>query len=164
LDEVEIGPFPELKVASADDGVFVPKFAGDVHYEKERESFVWPARTCTNPDCSGVRSGKPVVFAHPLPGVTLDADGRPVLPRWSDEENRAHLPRCPLCNETRFVVKYDSPEVAERRRVLLAELAATRRARIEAKQSGQPLPASIRTPNAIMQDLANLPMLYLEGK
>ena len=163
VEDVEIGPFPPLRASSRDGGVLVPKFAGDVHYDAENETFNWPAKVCKNPNCAG-EAGRPVVFVRALPDITLDASGRPVLPVWSDEENWELRPICPVCNQDRWIAKYDPPEVAKRRAKLRAELDATRRARIESKQSGKPLPDGLRTPNEIMHDLANLPNLYMPGK
>ena len=66
IEDVEIGPFPELRVEGRDDGVLVPTFAGDVHYDAERGAFAWPARTCKNPNCPGAGdAANPVVFARP---------------------------------------------------------------------------------------------------
>ena len=68
---------------------------------------------------------------------------------------------CPQCGEKKRIRPYDPPQVAERRQLLLDQLAAARAARRAARRSGQPLPVGVRSPNDIMRDLDALPQLFL---
>ncbi len=68
---------------------------------------------------------------------------------------------CPACGSSNAVRPYEPPQAFARRELLEEELRAARAARRAAKQAGQPMPTDHRTPAAIMQDLSNLPKLYL---
>jgi hypothetical protein len=84
------------------------------------------------------------------------------MPDWTEAEiKKAFRAVCPACRQSKWVEAYEPPEIAERRKMLKTELDATRVARREAKRNGTPLPAGLRTPTQIMQDLSALPKVYL---
>ena len=68
---------------------------------------------------------------------------------------------CPACGRSEGIRHYEPPESLERRKLLEEELSAARAARRAAKEAGEPMPSDHRTPAAIMQDLSNVPKVYL---
>ena len=122
----------------------------------------WRAMVCDNPNCSGRLDGKPHVFTHPVDDPPLTADGRINHGAW-DRMSIAHFYslKCPACGDNKQLHEYDPPQVAERRQLLLDQLAAARAARRKIRHSGQPLPTGIRSPSDIMRDLSSLPKLFI---
>ena len=110
------------------------------------------ALSCSLPDCPGKgEDGQPYLFCRASSG----SHGK------SSEARGDSTVNCPACGRGEGVRHYEPPQALVRRELLEEELRAARAARRAAKQAGQPMPTDHRTPAAIMQDLSNLPKLYL---
>jgi hypothetical protein len=68
---------------------------------------------------------------------------------------------CPVCKSVDFMRAYDPPETESRRRELEAELQASYDAYAKAAQRKEANPKGVRSPKKIMEDLANLPKVFL---
>ena len=161
---VDVKPLEPLRMEPADENeYFVDEDPGAGFCVDPRTGNVaWRAMVCDNPDCSGRRDGKPHVFTQPVDDPPLTVDGRIDHGAW-DRMAIAHFYslKCPACGDNKRIREYDPPPVAERRQLLLDQLAAARAARRKIRRSGQPLPTGIRSPSDIMRDLSALPKLFL---
>jgi hypothetical protein len=109
-----------------------------------------PAMTCSNPRCTGEGpDGGPFLVYYRMPDIKFRSDG--TMYRIDIEPPAA---RCPACGQV-SLLEYKLPEAVTRRAELLDELKAARAARWQGKGN------SDRTPSSIMQDLSELPRLYL---
>jgi hypothetical protein len=121
------------------------------NYDQATGRWTWPAFQCRNPACKA-QTGKPLLFACEIPGVTLGDDGNPVFP----PDTATGGATCPRCRQQNVYV-HTLPEVAARRAELEAELAASRAAR----QQGTAASGQHRPPQEIMDEISALPKLYL---
>ena len=142
--------------------VFAPQAQGPAHLDPNTGEIAWRAMVCRNPNCNGPLSdGQGHVFALPIPNTRV-IGGELVLP--PDQELMAFVKkdfRCTACGSSKFLSEYDPPDVAGRRAELVEELAAARKARASAKQTGTDALTNYRAPAAIMYELSTLPALYL---
>jgi hypothetical protein len=123
------------------------------HYDQATGRWTWRAFQCRNPACKG-QTGKPLLFAHQIPGVTLGENGKPIFP--PEAAGMMGAAACPRCQGSNVHV-HTLPGVAARRAELEAELAASRAARQQATVTGD----EHRPPQQIMDEMAALPKLYL---
>ena len=106
---------------------YQPTAAYDVrtmaYYNPSLDRWTWPAFECRNPACR-TGTGKALLFAHEIPGVSVDEDGKPNYPK----DANMSIVVCPRCNQKNVHV-LELPEVTARRVELEVELAASRAAR-----------------------------------
>jgi hypothetical protein len=121
------------------------------HYDQATGRWTWPAFECRNPACK-VQTGKALLFACEIPGVTLGDDGFPVFP----PDTATGGATCPRCRQQNVYI-YTLPEAAARRAELEAELAASRAVR----RQGTAASGQHRPPQQIMDEMTALPKLYL---
>lgn len=130
--------------------VVLKGFRGNAIREPESGRYAWPAMMCRNPDCSGQRHASGVfLFVVRLDrktGVEITESGRVV-----GYDSR---PTCPSCG-SQDVSRYRLPGMDAKVAELRDELRASYTALDAGSGDGH------RTPAAIMQDLTNLPQLYL---
>lgn len=113
------------------------------------------ALSCRMSDCPGKgEDGQPYLFYRVSPG-------RESHSRWPVATRRGGTLVCPACGRNDGIHHYDPPQAVERRKLLEKELRDSRAARRAAKQAGESMPTDHRTPAVIMQDLSNLPKVYL---
>jgi hypothetical protein len=124
----------------------------------------WRALACLRPGC-GVDASRqePRLFANVIEGVTISPDQ---LVRVPESKTGAPLDlpvsTCPVCGASgTVIVPYEAPERVRRRQELEAELGRVRGIRSAAERSGQPPPTDVRTPARIMQEMSDLPQVYL---
>ena len=145
---------------------------GSTYHDPETGQIARLALSCNLPDCPGKGDdGKPYVFCRVSSGKEFDRTSPGEEPstgnitttqgKWPVATERHGAPFCPACDRNVGVHHYEPPQALERRELLEEELRAARAARRAAKQAGEPMPTDHRTPAAIMQDLSNLPKLYL---
>ncbi|MCG8586368.1 MAG: hypothetical protein MI757_16795 [Pirellulales bacterium] len=153
-----VGPHPQLVLDLRDNEIAPREDQGAYYVEPQSNALTWSAFTCMNAACTGRGGeGRPFLFVRKIDGIAVGADGRVELsPQASRELLTA--PACPACGSNEWTGAYEPPEVAQRRILLEAELAAARR---EAKRAGGTPSADFRTPMEIMQELSKLPKLYL---
>jgi len=155
------GPHAELVVDLRENEVAPLEDQGGAYFDAQSGNVTWPAYTCMNAKCNAQgNDGRPFLFPRKLDDVRVDAEGRVVLGAAAGQQLLAP-PTCPACNSNKWTGAYEPPEIAERRVLLEAELAAARAARRKAKHAGTAMPDDHRTPMVIMTDLATLPKLYL---
>jgi len=111
----------------------------------------------TKCDAQG-KDGRPFLLVHKL-DASVGAEGRVVLSQAAGL-NILAPPTCPACNSNKWTGAYEPPEIAERRVLLEAELAASRAARRKAKHAATAMPDDHRTPAEIMYEISKLPKLY----
>jgi hypothetical protein len=138
---------------------YQPTAAYDVrtmaHYDQATGRWTWQAFQCRNPACRA-QTGKPLLFAYEIPGVTLGDDGKPVFPPEAAMEGAT----CPRCHQKNVHV-HTLPEAAARRAELEAEVAASRADRQRAREQGTAASGGHRPSQAIFDEMAALPKLYL---
>jgi hypothetical protein len=74
-----------------------------------------------------------------------------------DPKDLEALP-CPVCGSTDFMRPYETPQAIAKREELERELQAYRDAK---KKDPKHIPAGLRTPKAIMEDLSKLEAVFL---
>ena len=155
------GPHPELVVELRAGEVAPLEDQGAAYVDPASGKVAWPAYTCMNADCGAQgKGGRPFLFVRKLDDITVEEDGRIVLGHAAGLKLLT-APTCPACNSNKWTGAYEPPEIAQRRVLLEAELAASRAARAKAKRAGETPPTDFRTPMEIMRDLSALPKLYL---
>ncbi|MCG8587102.1 MAG: hypothetical protein MI757_20545 [Pirellulales bacterium] len=155
------GPHPELVLDLKENEVAPNEDQGAAYFDAASGKVTWPAYTCMNAKCNAQgKDGRPFLFVRKLRDIKVESDGGVTIGPAGGRKLLS-APKCPACNSNEWAGAYEPPEVAERRVLLEAELAASRAARREAKNSGTTLSPSHRTPMAIMYDLSALPKLYL---
>jgi hypothetical protein len=138
---------------------YQPTAAYDVrsmaHYDQATGRWTWQAFECRNPACSA-QTGRPLLFAHMIAGVTVGENGKTVFPKDAAMDGAT----CPRCNQTNVYI-HTLPEVAARRAELEAELAASRAAHQRAREQRTAPSGDYRPPQQIMDEMTALPKLYL---
>lgn len=123
------------------------------------------ALTCVLEDCPGKGPpGKPFLFHRVYPRVHLDDAGQivwqkdagPDTAKWIQGEE---VP-CPACSRYQGVRPYLPPEVVRRQEELAEELRVSR-AVARARRKGQPASGEHRSPKEIMEEISQLPQVYL---
>jgi hypothetical protein len=125
------------------------------NYDQASGRWTWRAFQCRNPACRA-QTGKPLLFARVIPGVTLRDNGYPRFPIDAAMGGAT----CPRCNQTNVYI-HTLPEVAARRAELETELAASRAARQRAREQRTAPSGDHRPPMQIMDEMTALPKLYL---
>jgi hypothetical protein len=160
--ELSRGPEKPLELDLKANEVAPAEDQGAAYFDAHSRQVAWPAYTCLNAKCNGAgKDGRPYLFVRQISGIKVTAGGQMELSPQADQQVLAPVV-CPSCGSSEWTGAYEPPEVAARRELLEAELAASRAARQQAKDSGVALPVDAhRAPMAIMRDLAQLPKLYL---
>lgn len=113
------------------------------------------ALSCRLSDCPGKgEDGRPYLFCRTSPD-------RKSQSMWPVAIKRDGTLICPACGRNEGIHHYDPPQAVERRELLEKELRGARAARRAAMQTDEPIPTDHRTPAVIMQELTNLPKVYL---
>lgn len=117
------------------------------------------ALTCANRNCPGVRESgdRPFLFVGRYKNVRQGPDGEPI---WPKPDSAVPTP-CPACGLEDTVFPYVPLETQRRMEQLRAELTASRQARDEARKARIPPPPTIRTPAEIMDEMQNLPLVFI---
>ena len=153
---------PVPVVITPTEGQVIVQNAGSAHVDEASGKLSWPAMMCTLADCpSRKSSGEPCIFPYKLDGTTIDADGAIVWPEMGGPYDPEKWAQCPVCGRRDGVRPYEAPEVVDRRAELAEELALSRVAHKLARKQGQPTPANHRTPQAIMDEIGDLPQVFL---
>ena len=142
-----------------DEGQVVARHSGAAHVDPASGKISWPAVACTLDDCSGRGpNGEVFVFPFKIVGATVDANGQIAWPQTSRNHG---VVRCPTCGRSDGVGHYDPPAVEHRKAELAEELALSRATFKAARRSDQPSPTDHRPPKEILDEIANLPRIFL---
>jgi len=132
--------------------------------DPETGKIAWRAWTCYNPDCAGRgKGGGPLIFGKIWENARVDSTGQVVYDRVEIRNEDANKPPivCPSCGKVEFLSSYCSPQIELRRRQLEQELRDVRAARDQARAAKKPKPDNLRSPAEILQEIAELPKLFL---
>lgn len=129
------------------------------HVDPASGKISWPAVACTLEDCSGRGvDGETLVFPFKVAGAAVSANGQIA---WPEARLNRGLAVCPACGRSHGVGSYVPPIVEQRRAQLAAELRASRAAFKAARREGHSPPVNQRSPQDILDEIAQLPRLYL---
>ncbi len=130
--------------------------AQSAYVDPESGKVAWRALGCFNPACAGRPNGSMVIVARPFSHIQVSPSGDLIIGTPNMAELEKPFP-CPVCSSQQYWRSYDPPESVLRRQELEAELAAA----YAAYNSGGRRAVGGRPPNEILEDIANLPKLFL---
>ena len=129
-----------------DDAIVTHGDQGQAIIDKQTGKYLYPAMTCTSPDCPSHTASQPVIFVNAFPIANVDRQGYVVM-RKGTPPARA-VAKCPVCRQSDGVRLFLLPEEAKRQTDLDRELAAAR----DAFRATGALPTSMRPPEEIFRD------------
>ena len=135
---------------------------GFAHLDPQSGAICWPAVMCTLEDCPGRGpNGEPRIYPFAIDGATVNANGNVV---WTEDALSRRDARCPACGRDEGFAHYVPAVVEQRHADLVRELGEARAALKAARRQGLAFPSQLRTPQEILDDLAQLPRIFLQDR
>lgn len=161
LDEIRIRDGVEgYKVVPTEEAKEAHKGSPTAFVDPNTGKVAWRALGCFNPRCPGRPNGGIVIVARPVSNIGVGQGGALHMGPANPEDLNKPFP-CPVCGSESYWQAYDPPETIRRRQELQRELNATYAAYNAASKRKQPMPRDVRPPNKILEEIDNLPKIFL---